>query len=224
MHNIKCPQWRELVANETDLEYFKRITSELEGISNSGVAVHPRPEQRFKALELTTFADTKVVILGQDPYHGPGQAHGLAFSVPNGLTKPPSLRNIHKELCSDLGINPPKHGDLSSWAKQGVLLLNSSLSVISGQAGSHSKLGWHTFTDQIIRHLNNRRQAIVFMLWGKHAMAKSDLITAKQHLVLTAAHPSPLSAYRGFFGCKHFSKANTYLKQNAHQAINWGSS
>lgn len=175
MHNIKCPQWRELVANETGLEYFKHITSELEDISNSGVAVYPSPEQRFKALELTTFADTKVVILGQDPYHGPGQAHGLAFSVPNGLTKPPSLRNIHKELCSDLGINPPKHGDLSSWAKQGVLLLNSSLSVISGQAGSHSKLGWHTFTDQIIRHLNNRRQAIVFMLWGKHAMAKSDL-------------------------------------------------
>lgn len=222
MHNIKCPQWRELVANETGLEYFKNITSELEDISNSGVAVYPNPEQRFKALELTTFADTKVVILGQDPYHGPGQAHGLAFSVPNGLTKPPSLRNIHKELCSDLGINPPKHGDLSSWAKQGVLLLNSSLSVISGQAGSHSKLGWHTFTDQIIRHLNNRRQAIVFMLWGKHAMGKSDLITAKQHLVLTAAHPSPLSAYRGFFGCKHFSKANAYLKQNAHQAINWG--
>lgn len=187
----------------------------------SGKEIFPKPEAVYEALALTPFATVKAVILGQDPYHGPGQAHGLSFSVPTGERIPPSLRNIYKELQSDLGITPPKHGHLECWAKQGVLLLNAVLTVESGAAGSHAGLGWERFTDDVIRKLSATRTGLVFVLWGAHAQKKAGLIDGERHLVITSAHPSPLSAHRGFFGSRPFSRINEYLAQQGKEPIEW---
>lgn len=187
---------------------------------HTGVRVYPPETLRYRALELVAPEDIKVVILGQDPYHGEGQAMGLAFSVPAGVRIPPSLRNILKELKADLGIEPPAHGDLSAWAAQGVLLLNTALSVEDGQPASHAAIGWAQVTDRLITHVSARATAAVFMLWGRHAQAKVPLVDASRHLVLLAAHPSPLSA-RGFLGCRHFSKANAYLDAREAQSVQW---
>lgn len=190
--------------------------------SDAGEVIFPPRHQLFKALMLTPLAKVKVVILGQDPYHGQGQAHGLAFSVPNGIATPPSLRNIQKEIAQDIypdTLYQPQN-DLSPWAQQGVLLLNATLSVVEGQAGSHQHLGWQSITDDLIRTVNAHHPHIVFMLWGKHAQAKAPLITGN-HLVLQAPHPSPLSAHRGFLGCGHFSQANAYLMQHQRTPIVW---
>lgn len=185
--------------------------------------VYPPADRVFRALELTPFNDVRAIILGQDPYHGPGQAHGLAFSVPEGIKAPPSLRNMFKEIASDVyGGDPPTFStNLERWARQGVLLLNSSLTVEAGQAGSHQKLGWHALTDQIVETLSQQRRHLVFMLWGAHAQSKRALIDGDAHLVLESAHPSPLSAYRGFFGSRHFSQANAYLEAHKKAPISW---
>lgn len=184
--------------------------------------VYPPEEFVFRALQLTPLPQVKVVILGQDPYHGPGQAHGLSFSVPKGVAIPPSLRNMYTELSQDIpGFVSPEHGDLSEWARQGVLLLNATLTVQAHQAGSHQKRGWEYVTDQIIGSISELRTGVVFILWGAYAGKKSILIDSNKHLVLKSAHPSPLSAYRGFFGCKHFSSANAYLKLHHGVEIDW---
>ena len=172
-------------------------------------------------LRHTSYSDVRAVILGQDPYHGAGQAHGMCFSVKKGTPLPPSLQNIFKELKADLGIDPPNHGELTQWADNGVLLLNTVLTVREGQANSHRGMGWEHFTDRVIQLLNERQQPIVFLLWGGNARSKANLITNPQHLVLQCAHPSPLSAYNGFFGCRHFSKTNEFLTQHGMQPINW---
>jgi uracil-DNA glycosylase len=185
--------------------------------------IYPPAEKVWHALELTPFDRVRAVILGQDPYHGPGQAHGLAFSVPNGLPTPPSLRNIFKEIANDLyaGQSPDVSTDLTRWARQGVLLLNATLTVEAGKAGSHGKLGWRQITDDIIETLSQRRTHLVFLLWGAHAQSKRSLINTERHLVLEAVHPSPLSAYRGFLGCRHFSKTNAYLQTHGMTPIAW---
>lgn len=183
--------------------------------------IFPHSKNWFKAFELTAFDKVKVIILGQDPYHGLGQAHGLSFSVVQGVKKPPSLGNIFKELHSDLNIEPSQSGDLTHWATQGVLLLNSVLTVEAHQAASHANQGWEVFTDSIIKTLSEQRQHLVFILWGAYAQKKALFIDKDKHLILTATHPSPLSAHRGFLGCRHFSKANDYLKMHNQQVINW---
>lgn len=183
--------------------------------------IYPSFENRFKALELTPLNNVKVVILGQDPYHGEGQANGLCFSVGEGIKLPPSLRNIYKEIESDLNIYMPKTGNLTPWAKQGVLLLNSVLSVEKSKPASHAKIGWEEVTDSIIQQINNERENVVFMLWGAYAQKKGALIDRNKHLVLETTHPSPFSAHKGFLGCGHFSKANTYLISKNMDAINW---
>ncbi len=186
-------------------------------------SVFPAQDEIFRALQLTSFDHVKVVLLGQDPYHGAGQAHGLAFSVPDGVKTPPSLRNIFKEICADIyeGADRTMLTDLSRWANQGVLLLNATLTVAEGKAGSHQHLGWQTLTDQIVATLSTERQQLVFLLWGAHAQRKGILVDRDRHLVLETVHPSPLSAYRGFFGCRHFSRTNAYLKQCANEPIIW---
>ncbi|MBT7552612.1 MAG: uracil-DNA glycosylase [Gemmatimonadetes bacterium] len=186
-------------------------------------SVFPAQDEIFRALQLTSFDHVKVVLLGQDPYHGAGQAHGLAFSVPDGVKTPPSLRNIFKEICADIyeGADRAMLTDLSRWANQGVLLLNATLTVAEGKAGSHQHLGWQTLTDQIVATLSAERQQLVFLLWGAHAQKKGILVDRDRHLVLETVHPSPLSAYRGFFGCRHFSRTNAYLKQCANEPIIW---
>ena len=184
-------------------------------------SILPPQALRLRALELCAPEAVKIVILGQDPYFSAGQADGLAFSVPDGVQIPPSLRNIYKELTSDLGLETPATGDLSAWAEQGVLLLNSALSVCASKPGSHAKVGWQEFTDAIIKNLADKYSNIVFMLWGLHAINKSKLIDAQKHMILTAPHPSPLSAYRGFFGCKHFSQANNYLSSQNKVPVRW---
>lgn len=184
--------------------------------------VFPPQDLVFNAFRLTTFDSLKVVILGQDPYHNDGQAHGLAFSVPEGIALPPSLKNIFKELETDiLDFKIPKSGDLSYWGKQGVLLLNATLTVNAHQAGSHQKKGWEKFTDQVIQAISENKEAVVFLLWGAYAQKKASLINAQKHLVLTAVHPSPLSVYRGFFGCRHFSQTNVFLQQHGEKPIDW---
>jgi uracil-DNA glycosylase len=202
--------------------YHESILKKVAGLRRSQV-IFPPQEQIFRTLELTPFNRVKVVILGQDPYHSPGRAHGLAFSVPKGVKTPPSLRNIFKEIASDLydGGLPDPSPDLTRWARQSVLLLNSALTVVEGQAGSHQDLGWQVLTDQIVAQLSARRRHLVFLLWGSHAQHKRALIDADKHLVLTASHPSPLSAYRGFFGCRHFSQTNTYLASHDKKTITW---
>ena len=183
--------------------------------------IYPSMYDIFNALKATAYEDVKVVILGQDPYHGPGQAHGMCFSVQKGVTPPPSLVNIFKELNDDVGCSEPPHGCLESWADQGVLLLNTVLTVRAGQANSHKGMGWEIFTDNVIRKLNEREKPMVFLLWGANAQTKTSYITNPAHLILKAPHPSPLSAYRGFFGCHHFSKANEFLVANGMEPIDW---
>ena len=214
--------WDEILKDEFTKEYYLKIREILKDEYFSRT-IYPPMHDIFNALKYTPFKDTRVVILGQDPYHEPGQAHGLSFSVKKGVKIPPSLVNIYKELNTDVGMKIPSHGDLTSWAKQGVLLLNATLTVRQGQANSHQKIGWSIFTDNVIKMLNESARAIVFLLWGGNARSKKAYITNKHHLVLESVHPSPLSAYNGFFGCRHFSKANEFLKATNQPQINWNS-
>jgi uracil-DNA glycosylase len=213
--------WKQVLKDEFDQEYIQKLCVFLKG-EQSKFTVYPPNELLFQAFESTPFQDVKVVILGQDPYHQPGQAHGLAFSVPEGIRIPPSLRNIYKELLNDIpGFKHPSHGNLTYWAEQGVLLLNTTLSVRKNQAGSHQKQGWERFTDRVIQLLSEQRSDLVFLLWGRYARDKAQLIDQGRHLVLTAPHPSPLSAYHGFLGCGHFSKANQHLIRLGQKPIDW---
>lgn len=211
--------WDELLKDEFQKEYYLKLRQFLKQEYRTRT-IYPDMYDIFNALKYTAYKDVKVVILGQDPYHGPGQAHGLAFSVQKGVPAPPSLQNIFKELQSDLGVTPPSHGCLIDWAKNGVLLLNTALTVRAGQAASHRGMGWEYFTDRVIEILNGREEPMVFLLWGAHAKQKAPLIDASRHLILTAAHPSPLSAYNGFFGCRHFSAATHFLNRNGVQ-MDW---
>ena len=214
--------WRQALGAEKSQPYFQNILARVQAERDAGLTIFPPTADVFNAFKLTEFADVRVVILGQDPYHNVGQAHGLAFSVREGVQIPPSLVNIYKELADDIaGFHTPKHGCLNHWAQQGVLLLNTVLTVRAHQAHSHAQFGWETFTDRVISQINAHRQNVVFMLWGSHAQKKGAMIDRTEHLVLTAPHPSPLSAYRGFFGCKHFSQTNDYLKQFNYQPIDW---
>lgn len=211
--------WDVLLEGEFQKEYYLRLRQFLKQEYRTRT-IYPDMYDIFNALKYTAYKDVKVVILGQDPYHGPGQAHGLAFSVQKGVPTPPSLQNIFKELQNDLGVTPPTHGYLIDWAKNGVLLLNTSLTVRAGQAASHRGMGWEIFTDRVIELLDQRKEPMVFLLWGSHAKQKVPLIKSGRHLVLTAAHPSPLSAYNGFFGCRHFSAATRFLNQHGVQ-MDW---
>ncbi|MBD3668285.1 MAG: uracil-DNA glycosylase [Kangiella sp.] len=213
--------WAEVLGPVKKQNYFKELLSFIESERKSGKTIYPPKEQVFAALSLTEFEQVKVVILGQDPYHGPNQANGLCFSVNPEQPLPPSLRNIYKELVSDIGCPQPVNGDLTSWAKQGVLLLNTVLTVEAAKANSHKGRGWEVFTDEVIQALNRAAQPIIFLLWGSQAHAKSSLIKNPKHTILTAPHPSPLSAHRGFFGCKHFSKTNQILVENDQTPIKW---
>ena len=214
--------WDKLLAPEAEKEYYKTLRAFLKKeYLASGVPIYPEMNDIFNAFKYTDYHSVRAVILGQDPYHGAGQAHGLCFSVKKGVEKPPSLVNIFKELQSDLGITPPNHGELTQWAQNGVMLLNSVLTVRASSAGSHRGKGWETFTDKAISLLNERKEPICFILWGGYARAKKSLITAKHHLILEAPHPSPLSAYNGFFGCGHFSKCNEFLRSVGQKEINW---
>lgn len=213
-------EWDDLLADEFEQEYYKKIRYFLKK-EYAEQTIFPPMSDIFNALRYTSFSDVKAVLLGQDPYHGPGQAHGLCFSVKEGVQPPPSLQNIFKELHDDLGFDAPPNGTLTKWAKQGVLLLNTVLTVRQGFAHSHKNLGWTTFTDHVIQRLNERENPVVFLLWGAGARSKKPLITAPQHLILECAHPSPLSAFNGFFGCKHFSKCNAFLEQNGMEPIDW---
>ncbi len=214
--------WDELMAPEAEKEYYKELRAFLKKeYLQSGVAIYPNMNDIFNAFKYTDYNNVRAVIIGQDPYHGEGQAHGLCFSVKKGIEQPPSLKNIFKELESDLGIAPPNHGELTQWAENGVMLLNSVLTVRAHLAGSHRGKGWETFTDRAISLLNEREDPICFILWGGYARAKKSLITNSRHLILEAAHPSPLSAYNGFYGCKHFSKCNSFLKSLGKEEIIW---
>lgn len=213
-------QWDSVLREDLQSKSFARLQAFLDQEYAAG-PVYPPREDLFNALKYTDYPAVKAVILGQDPYHGPGQAHGLAFSVQKGVAVPPSLQNIYKELLSDLGCAIPSHGCLIEWAQRGVLLLNAVLSVREGQPNSHKGQGWEQLTDSIIRHLNAREEPMVFLLWGANARQKLPLIQSMNHLVLTAPHPSPLSAYQGFFGCRHFSKANQFLQQAGIAPIDW---
>lgn len=212
--------WYEALKKEFEATYFAGIKAFLIEEKRQYV-VYPPSNLIFNAFNLTPFDKVKVVILGQDPYHNVGQAHGLAFSVPDGIQPPPSLQNIFKELNSDIGMPIPKSGNLENWAKEGVLLLNASLTVRANMAASHAKIGWQQFTDAAIRALSEKKEHLVFILWGNYAIAKESLIDSSKHLVLKTVHPSPLSASRGFFGCHHFSQTNQYLINNGIQPINW---
>ncbi len=213
-------EWDGLLKDEFDKPYYLALRTFLKS-EYKGFTVYPDMYDIFNALKLTSYSDVKAVILGQDPYHEPNQAHGLAFSVQGGVEPPPSLKNIYKELNADLGLPIPKTGCLLNWAREGVLLLNASLTVRRGQANSHRGKGWELFTDRIISLLNEREKPVVFLLWGANARAKSALITNPRHKILTCAHPSPLSAYNGFFGCRHFSKCNEFLRANGIPEIDW---
>jgi len=212
--------WKQVLKDEFSASYFAKLKQFLQEERKNHV-VYPAGSRLFAAFDLTPFEKVKVVILGQDPYHGPGQAHGLCFSVPKGIVPPPSLVNIFKELQSDLGIKRPAHGNLEKWAEQGVLLLNAMLTVRANEAGSHQKKGWESFTDAVIKALSNHREGLVFMLWGNYAIAKASLIDTNKHFILKSVHPSPLSASRGFLGCKHFSKANEILISQGVDSIDW---
>ncbi len=215
--------WLEKLKSEFEKPYMKELETFLASELRSGTEIYPPFDQVFNAFCQTPFDEVKVVIMGQDPYHGMGQAHGLSFSVIKGIAQPPSLQNIFKELKDDLGIQPPNHGCLLNWAKQGVLLLNATLTVRSGEPKSHFGKGWETFTDKVVQLLCERKDPIVFILWGKSAAEKFEHISKseKHHLVLTAPHPSPFSAHSGFFGCRHFSKANEFLKKMGKDPICW---
>lgn len=212
--------WKKYLDNDLNSEYFKNILNFLKE-ENKKFNVYPKQEQMFSAFCLTPFNKVKVVIIGQDPYHGKGQANGLCFSVNDGIKKPPSLVNIFKEIKNDIGGEIPESGNLEHWAKQGVLLLNSSLSVRAEKASSHQNIGWHLFTDSAIKSLSDHRTGIVFILWGKFAQLKEKLINTEKHHLLKSVHPSPLSAYKGFFGCNHFSKTNKILMNSNLKKIEW---
>ena len=212
--------WDGLLADELQKPYFQNILAFLNK-EYRRTQCYPPPQQVFRALRARPYGKVRAVILGQDPYHGPGQAHGLCFSVNAGVPLPPSLENIFAELHADLGCPAPQSGDLSGWAEQGVLLLNTILTVQRGRPMSHAGIGWQTFTDRVIELLNAREKPIVFLLWGSPARAKKTLLTNPAHLILEAPHPSPLSAGRGFFGCRHFSKANAFLQAHGETPINW---
>ena len=212
--------WDDILADEFKKPYYLKLREFLKN-EYSRHTVYPDMYSIFNALKSTAYKDVKVVIIGQDPYHGPNQAHGMCFSVQKGVEPPPSLKNIFKELKEDVGFVIPDHGCLESWAKQGVLLLNTVLTVRSGEANSHKNMGWETFTDRVISELNNKTTPIVFLLWGANARAKASVITNPIHIKLEAAHPSPLSAYNGFFGCRHFSKTNAALKKSGQTPIDW---
>lgn len=213
--------WKTILSGERQKEYFTQITSRIEEERAAGKVIYPKNSEIFNALHLTPFESVKVVIIGQDPYHGPGQAHGLCFSVRPGVPPPPSLVNIFKELHQDLGVPVSRHGYLESWATQGVLLLNATLTVEENKPLSHSQLGWDRFTDTVIRELNARRSGLVFLLWGASAQKKGAMIDRSRHTVLQAPHPSPLSASRGFFGCRHFSQTNDILARQGLAPIEW---
>src|SRR5471030_2844398 len=215
------PSWKQALREEFDKPYMGELREILRQEKQAGKQIYPPGPEIFAAFEHTPFAAVRVVILGQDPYHGPGQAHGLCFSVQPGVAAPPSLVNIYKELKRDLNIDIPNHGYLQSWAEQGVLLLNTTLTVERASAAAHAGKGWQHFTDKIIEIVSEHQPHLVFLLWGAHAQSKQKLIDATKHLVLTSVHPSPLSAYRGFLGCGHFSRTNKYLEQNGMTPIDW---
>lgn len=214
------PSWKDELLNEFNAPYFSALKTFLVE-EKEKYKVYPPGTQLFNAFNFTPFDKVRVVILGQDPYHGPGQAHGLCFSVAYGIKPPPSLVNIFKELNADLGIPIPSHGNLESWAKQGVLLLNATLTVRANQAGSHQGKGWEIFTDAVIKKLSDKKTGVIFILWGKYAQAKEKIIDGQKHYILKAAHPSPFSVFNGFFGCRHFSKTNEILKQQGFSEIDW---
>lgn len=212
--------WDEMLKGEFDKEYYQKLRRFLAAEYKTRT-IYPDMYDIFNALKYTPYSGVKAVILGQDPYHGEGQAHGLCFSVKRGIEPPPSLKNIFKEIQDDVGIAPPQHGELTKWAKEGVLLLNTVLTVRRGEANSHKGAGWEFFTDRVIELLNEREKPIVFLLWGSNARQKKRLITNPRHYVLETVHPSPLSAYNGFFGCKHFSKTNSILRELGETEIDW---
>lgn len=214
------PQWKQKLQSEFEKNYFIELTNFVKREYQSQ-QVFPPPSKIFNAFDLCSFDKTRVIILGQDPYHDVNQAHGLCFSVPDGVRFPPSLQNIFKEIESDLGIQTPTSGNLERWAKQGVLLLNATLTVRAHQAGSHQNKGWERFTDYVIQLLSKEKEHLVFLLWGAYAIKKTTFIDSSKHLILTSVHPSPLSAHRGFFGNRHFSKTNDYLKLNGLPEIQW---
>lgn len=213
--------WLEILEPEFEKPYMQSLKSFLLREKEAGKIIYPKSAEIFNAMNITRFEEVDVVIIGQDPYHGEGQAHGLSFSVPPGVRPPPSLMNIYKEIESEYGVKMPKTGDLTTWAQQGVLLLNATLTVENGLAGSHQKKGWEEFTDRIIHALNERRENLVFMLWGSYAQKKGAFIDREKHLVLESAHPSPLSAHRGFLGNGHFKKANEYLEEKGKTGVEW---
>ncbi len=212
--------WKKILWEEFQSPYFSQLKEFLVE-DRQKFTIYPPGNLIFNAFQHTPFEQVKAVVLGQDPYHGPGQAHGLCFSVPPGIPQPPSLVNIFKELKTDLNIPIPDHGNLEKWADQGVLLLNATLTVRASQAGSHQNKGWETFTNRVIEKISEMKSGIVFILWGRYAQAKEDLIDGEKHLILKAAHPSPFSAYSGFFGCRHFSKTNEYLETQGIEGIDW---
>lgn len=213
--------WKEALKEEFQKSYFEQIVVFLKHEKALGKTIYPSGNHIFNAFEKTPFDKVKVVILGQDPYHGPGQAHGLCFSVQKGVKPPPSLVNIYKEINKDLGVPIPETGDLTPWAESGVLLLNAFLTVRDGEPASHSKIGWESFTDAVIRKISNEKEGVVFLLWGRFAQEKQVLIDATKHYILKAAHPSPFSVEKGFYGCRHFSKANEMLMRQGLEPINW---
>lgn len=214
------PSWKEVLADEFEQDYFKELS---ETVRNAYLSktVFPPPKLVFNAFERCPFDKVKVVIIGQDPYHGPGQAHGLCFSVQDGVAPPPSLQNIYKEIRDDVGAPIPQSGNLERWADQGVLLLNATLTVEARKAASHQGLGWERFTDAVIQKISDEKEYVVFLLWGRYAQQKGSAIDRQKHLVLEAAHPSPFAAHNGFFGCRHFSKTNEYLKAQGKEPIKW---
>ena len=215
------PSWLKLLAAEFEQSYMQKLQTFLSSEEKAGKRIFPLGDERFDAFRHAPLDKIKVVILGQDPYHGEGQAHGLCFSVKSGVSIPPSLKNIYKELHAQFDLPTPSHGDLTAWANQGVLLLNSVLTVEAGQAASHQGRGWETFTDCVIEVINREREGVVFLLWGSYAQRKGSIVDSARHCVLKAPHPSPLSAYRGFFGCGHFSMANDYLQTKGIAPIDW---
>ena len=221
MTDVKIdPSWKTILQEEFENPYFTELI-EFVKKEYSTTKIYPEGKNIFRAFELCPFDQVKVVIIGQDPYHGDKQANGLCFSVNDGITLPPSLQNIYKEIQTDLNVSPPPRGDLVNWAKQGVLLLNATLTVRANQAGSHQKKGWEQFTDAVIKAISDKKDKVVFILWGKYAQDKGQIIDQSKHYILKAAHPSPFSAYHGFFGCKHFSKTNQYLKSIGEKEIDW---
>ena len=219
--SVISPAWDRQLATQFEAPYMAALREFLVEEKRAHKTIYPPSAEVFNALKTTDFDATRVVILGQDPYHGAGQAHGLCFSVRRGVPPPPSLKNIFQEIEADLGLPPPDHGCLEHWAQQGVLLLNAVLTVVAGEAGAHQGKGWETFTDAVIDALNRQRDGVVFLLWGSYAQKKGRLIDRQRHCVLEAPHPSPLSAHRGFLGCRHFSRANDYLASRGQPPIDW---